>query len=130
MRWGSPCAPGSTVRNRTTVAALKVNSVQLDLNRIGARPPALQFPHESLRDQRLFARVGPTSGACRITSDDPPEARRRTTLLTCTGRLGGYELPEALERRVPGAAHGSALRLSQSSKRVGPMRGLSPGVRL
>jgi hypothetical protein len=33
MRWGSLCAPGSTVRNRTTVAALKVKSGRLDMVR-------------------------------------------------------------------------------------------------
>jgi hypothetical protein len=40
MRWGSPCAPGSTVRNRTTVAALKVNSGRQDTVRTfsGWRP--------------------------------------------------------------------------------------------
>jgi hypothetical protein len=82
MQWGGPWAPGSTVRNRTTEAALKVKSGQLDWNRVGARPQALQFLHESLRNQRLFARVGPTTPKHRArvlrASVDPTEARNVT----------------------------------------------------
>jgi len=37
-----------------------LHSGQRDLNRVGARPLALQFPRRSLRTGSLFARVGPT----------------------------------------------------------------------
>src|SRR5262249_40675652 len=36
------------------------SSGQLDLNRVGARSLALQFPHQFPRTGSLFARVGPT----------------------------------------------------------------------
>ena len=82
MRLGRPCAPGAKVRNKTTVAALKVKSGQLDLNRVGARPPALQYPHESLRTQSLSAH---------------PRSRFAAgcTLYACYHRLmNGHHLPE------------------------------------
>jgi hypothetical protein len=54
-------------------------SRQADLNRIGARPLELQFPHWSVRSACLLARVAPTTPtlARRLVdaSVDPTEAR-------------------------------------------------------
>jgi len=89
-------------------------SGQLDLNRVRARPPALQFPHRLLRTGSLFVRIGPTHRSIEHTIARVGRCDRRAQRL-CSLRVGRFAY--LVEYKIP-AWPESECRLCQAAVQI------------
>jgi Domain of unknown function (DUF1990) len=96
-------------------------SGQVDLNRVGARPLALQFPHWSVRNGCLLARVGPTHRSRLLRAIRPKRAMSGCCLRwphPSTRREWRMDLETSHRFRptIPGAAYSVGVHRSGQSR--------------